>query len=123
MSLEISIHWQNHYKNLWHKHIYHLQKFPPALFIYNSNMGSNQIETITSSINILPTVINLFGIDNEYLYTGYDALSTNDEYVIFRDYTYYDGKDILPLTQVLLQKLEYSSDLLLSDYYKNGTKK
>ena len=86
-------------------------------------MGSNQIETITSSINILPTVINLFGIDNEYLYTGYDALSTNDEYVIFRDYTYYDGKDILPLTQVLLQKLEYSSDLLLSDYYKNGTKK
>lgn len=92
-------------------------------FIYNSNMGSNQIETITSSINILPTVINLFGIDNEYLYTGYDALSTNDEYVIFRDYTYYDGKDILPLTQVLLQKLEYSSDLLLSDYYKNGTKK
>lgn len=92
-------------------------------FIYNSNMGSNQIETITSSINILPTVINLFGIDNEYLYTGYDALSTNDEYVIFRDYTYYDGKDILPLTQVLLHKLEYSSDLLLSDYYKNGTKK
>lgn len=89
-----------------------------TFFIYSSEMNSNQIDTITSSINILPTIINLFGIDNDYLYTGYDALNTSEEYIIFRDYTYYDGKDILPLTQVLLHKLEYSSDLLVSDYYK-----
>lgn len=87
-------------------------------FIYNSNMNSNQIETITSSINILPTVINLFGINTKYLYTGYDALNTNEEYVVFRDYTYYDGNDIKTLTSNLLQKVEYSSDILISDYYK-----
>lgn len=92
-------------------------------FIYSSEMNSNQIDAITSTINILPTVINLFDIQNNYLYTGYDALNTTEEYVIFKDYTYYDGKKIKSITKEYLEKLEYSSDLLLSDYYKNGTKK
>lgn len=91
-------------------------------FIYNSEMDSNQIDIVTSSINILPTIVNLFGIDNDYLYTGYDALNTNKEYVIFRDYTYYDGTDIKPLTSELLNKVEYSSNILISNYYKDSLK-
>ena len=91
-------------------------------FIYSSEMDSNQIGVITSSINILPTIVNLFGIDNDYLYTGYDALNTNEEYVIFRDYTYYDGTDIKPLTPELLNKVEYSSNILISNYYKDSLK-
>lgn len=87
-------------------------------FIYSSELDSNQIDVVTSSINILPTIVNLFGIDNDYLYTGYDALNTNEEYVIFRDYTYYDGTDIKPLTSELLNKVEYSSNILISNYYK-----
>ena len=87
-------------------------------FIYSSQMNSNQIDTITSSINILPTVINLFGIDSKYLYTGYDALNTNEEYVIFSDYTYYDGSKISNLNDYLTNKLKYSSDVLISNYYK-----
>lgn len=91
-------------------------------FIYSSEMDGNQIDVITSSINILPTIVNLFGIDNDYLYTGYDALNTNEEYVIFRDYTYYDGTDIKPLTPELLNKVEYSSNILISNYYKDSLK-
>lgn len=91
-------------------------------FIYSSEMGSNQIDVITSTINILPTIVNLFGIDNDYLYTGYDALNTDEEYVIFRDYTYYDGNDIKPLTPELLGKVEYSSNMLISNYYKDISK-
>lgn len=87
-------------------------------FIYSSQMNSNQIDTITSSINILPTVINLFGIDSKYLYTGYDALNTNEEYVIFSDYTYYDGSKVRNLNDYLSKKLKYSSDVLISNYYK-----
>lgn len=87
-------------------------------FIYSSEMNSNQIDTITSSINILPTVINLFGIDSKYLYTGYDALNTNEEYVIFSDYTYYDGSKVSNLSDYLSKKLEYSSDVLISNYYR-----
>lgn len=91
-------------------------------FIYSSGMGSNQIDVVTSSINILPTIINLFGIDNDYLYTGYDALNTDEEYVIFRDYTYFDGNDIKLLTPELLGKVEYSSNVLISNYYKDVSK-
>ena len=61
-------------------------------------------------------------LDNDYLYTGYDALNTNEEYVIFRDYTYYDGTDIKPLTSELLNKVEYSSNILISNYYKDSLK-
>lgn len=86
-------------------------------------MNSNQIDTITSSINILPTVINLFGIKNNYLYSGYDALDTNEEYVIFKDYTYFDGKEVKTVTKEYKDKLEYSSDILSSDYYKDNTVK
>lgn len=87
-------------------------------FIYSSEMNSNQIDTLTSSINILPTVINLFGIDSKYLYIGYDALNTNEEYVIFNDYTYYDGNEVDGLNDYLSRKLKYSSDVLISNYYK-----
>ncbi len=88
-------------------------------FIYSSEMGSNQVDTITSSINILPTIINLFGINSKYLYTGYDALNTNEEYVIFNDYTYYDGNELNKINNYLSRKLEYSSDVLISNYYEN----
>lgn len=78
---------------------------------------------LSSSINILPTVINLFGIKNNYLYSGYDALDTNEEYVIFKDYTYFDGKEVKTVTKEYKDKLEYSSDILSSDYYKDNTVK
>lgn len=92
-------------------------------YIYDHDMNSNQIDTITSSINILPTVINLFGIKNNYLYSGYDALDTNEEYVIFKDYTYFDGKEVKTVTKEYKDKLEYSSYILSSDYYKDNTVK
>lgn len=91
-----------------------------AFFIYDSSMKSNQIETITSSINILPTILNLFGIETEYIYPGYDALNYENGYVIFKDLTYYNGDSIKPLTKDLKEQVDYSSSLLISDYYKNN---
>lgn len=80
-------------------------------------MSENQINTITSSINILPTIINLFDIKTDYIYPGYDALNTNQNYVIFKDYTYYDEKNITPLTEKMYNEVSYSSNILISDYY------
>lgn len=65
----------------------------------------------------------MFGIKNNYLYSGYDALDTNEEYVIFKDYTYFDGKEVKTVTKEYKDKLEYSSDILSSDYYKDNTVK
>lgn len=87
-------------------------------FIYDKNMDKNEINTITSSINILPTVINLFGIETNYIYPGYDALNYNNGYVIFKDYTYYDGKNINNLTKEMYDDIKYSANLLVSNYYK-----
>ena len=53
------------------------------------------------------------------MYTGYDALNTNEEYVIFSDYTYYDGNKISNLNDYLSKKLQCSSDVLIPNYYEN----
>ena len=89
-------------------------------FIYSEDMDENIVNTLTSTINILPTVTNLFGLDKEILYPGYDALNTDEEYVVFKDYTYYNGKEVLPLTTQLEENLIYSKSLLVSDYYKTN---
>lgn len=86
-------------------------------FIYESSISENQINKITSSINVLPTIINLFNIETDYIYPSYDALNTNQNYVIFKDYTYYDGKNITTLTEEMYNEVSYSSNILISDYY------
>ena len=88
-------------------------------FIYDCGMSGNQVSTITSSINILPTLVNLFGIETEYIYAGYDALNIDSGYVIFRDYTYYDGININSLTNEMFGQIDYSANVLISDYYDN----
>ena len=87
-------------------------------FIYENSMNSNQIYDITSTINILPTIINLFGIETEYVYPGYDAIINNENYVVFKDYTYYDGKELKNINDEINEKLQYSFNMLVSDYYK-----
>ncbi len=62
-------------------------------FIYNKDLGKKKINEVTSQLNILPTVLNLFDkLDNPNLYIGGDALDSN--YVgiaFFSDYSWYDG--------------------------------
>jgi phosphoglycerol transferase MdoB-like AlkP superfamily enzyme len=87
-------------------------------FIYNSDMDSNQITTISSTIDILPTIKNLFSLQNEYIYPGNDLLNIKENNIVFSDYTYYNGKDILPLTKSMVEDLEYSKGILITNYYK-----
>ena len=62
-------------------------------FIYTNNKDKKTIKTFTSQLNVLPTVLNLFGIDyNPNYYIGQDALSNNyQKLVFFSDYSWYDG--------------------------------
>ncbi len=62
-------------------------------FIYTNNKDKKTIKTVTSQLNVLPTVLNLFGIDyNSNYYIGQDALSNNyQKLVFFSDYSWYDG--------------------------------
>lgn len=61
-------------------------------FIYSKDTAPRKITKVTSTIDILPTVVNLFDLntDGRY-YMGNDAFSENGGYVIFPDTSWYDG--------------------------------
>jgi len=62
-------------------------------FIWSNNIKKTTIKEPTSQLNILPTVLNLFGITyNPNNYIGEDALNPKyDGIVFFNDYSWYDG--------------------------------
>lgn len=62
-------------------------------FIWQNNMKRTNIKEVTSQLNILPTTLNLFGINyNANYYIGSDALSQNYKGIVFfSDYSWYDG--------------------------------
>lgn len=63
-------------------------------FIWSKDSETKEIKEVTSQLNILPTLLNLFGLEyHPSYYIGEDAL--NPKYkgiVFFNDYTWYDGK-------------------------------
>lgn len=62
-------------------------------FIWQNNMKRTNIKEVTSQLNILPTTLNLLGINyNPNYYIGSDALSQNYKGIVFfSDYSWYDG--------------------------------
>lgn len=62
-------------------------------FIWNNNTETKKITKVTSQLNILPTLLNLFGLEyHPNYYIGQDALdSSYDGFVFFSDYSWYDG--------------------------------
>ena len=62
-------------------------------FIWSSDVTPQKIDKTNMQIDILPTVLNLFGIDyNSNNYLGYDIFSNQtDGYAFFNDYSWYDS--------------------------------
>ena len=62
-------------------------------FIWSKGIKSTNITSVTSQLNILPTVLNLFGMyEHPSYYIGTDALDPNYEGIaFFSDYSWYDG--------------------------------
>ena len=62
-------------------------------FIWSSDISSKEVKSVTSQVNILPTLLNLFGFSyNPNNYIGKDALNSNySGIVFFSDYSWYDG--------------------------------
>lgn len=111
-------------------------------FIWSTDIEKTNIREVTSQLNILPTVLNLFGIEyNANNYIAQDALDPSYKgLVFFSDYSWYDrdyyvdgglvtnNKYIDPL--VLEEKNNYvnyltkKNDLALKyNYFKNIKKK
>lgn len=63
------------------------------LLIWSYDMEKKDIDKVTSQLNILPTILNLFGLEyHPSYYIGSDALDPNyDPIAFFSDYSWYDG--------------------------------
>ena len=63
-------------------------------FIWNNSTETKKVNEVTSQLNILPTLLNLFGLEyHPNYYIGKDALNTNYEGIVFfSDYSWYNGK-------------------------------
>ena len=120
------------YKNTTNNLINHT-----PLFIWSSKVKKKSITKVTSQINILPTVLNLFGMKyHPIYYSGEDALDNSYSGIaFFNDYSWYDGKiyvDSNGITDgkldptLVSEKSEYvnylikKNDLILKyDYFKD----
>lgn len=74
-------------------------------FIWSHDMYDVDVSKVTSQLDILPTVLNLLGIEytNEY-YIGHDALAYDRRqgYVFFSDHSWYDGEVYVEYGEVTL---------------------
>ena len=90
-------------------------------FIWSKDMKQTNIKETTSQLNILPTVLNLFGMDyNPNNYIGEDALNpTYDGIVFFSDYSWYDGNVYVENGEVTNNKKISYDKLEEKNYYIN----
>ena len=59
------------------------EKHRSHLIIWNSELEHKEIETLSSNIDVLPTVLNLFGANyDSRLYMGKDILSDDEERLV-----------------------------------------
>lgn len=95
-------------------------------FIWQKDMKRTNIKKVTSQLNILPTTLNLFGIEyNPNNYIGKDALDKSYEGIVFfSDYSWYDG-NVYVENGIVTNGKEISADKLeeKNDYISYLTKK
>ena len=91
-------------------------------FIWSKDLKQQNIKEVTSQLNILPTILNLFGIKeyNPNNYIGKDALDPNyDGIVFFSDYSWYDGNVYVENAEVTNNKKISYDKLEEKNYYIN----
>ena len=91
-------------------------------FIWSKDIKKTTIKEPTSQLNILPTVLNLFGIENfnPNNYIGKDALDSKyDGIVFFSDYSWYDGNVYVEDGSVTNNKNISYNKLEEKNYYIN----
>ena len=91
-------------------------------FIWTNDIKKTTIKEPTSQLNILPTVLNLFGIEdyNPNNYIAEDALNPKyDGIVFFSDYSWYDGNIYVENGEVVNNKNISYDKLEEKNYYIN----
>ena len=62
-------------------------------FIWSADLEATQVDKVTSSVDVLPTIANLFELDTSGAFlVGHDGLGDQGGYVFFSDGSWYDGE-------------------------------
>ncbi len=99
-------------------------------FLYTEGIKPQKVEKYTSTMDMMPTLVNLFGLsaDCRY-YAGDDIFGDQGGYVIFPNYGWYDGKtyysgsgtltsEMQERTSEVQERMNASWDLLKCNYFK-----
>lgn len=86
-------------------------------FIWNNNNYSMTIDKYVDTSDILPTLLNLFGIEYGNTYLGTDALGLNHQ-----DYVYFNDGNLIGNTSIsseqIFKKININDLIVKTDYYK-----
>mgnify|MGYP000341021283 CR=1 FL=1 len=99
-------------------------------FIWSADLEATQVDKVTSSVDVLPTIANLFGLDTSGAFlVGHDGLGDQGGYVFFSDGSWYDGETYWssqgggtgdPERSAEITKLTTLSNWVLAgDYYRS----
>ncbi len=90
-------------------------------FIWSKNLKHYEVNKVTSQINILPTILNMFGLySDKSLYIGEDAMSRDYKGIaFFSDYSWYDGNVYVDGGEVTNGKTISDDDLENTNYVVN----
>ena len=109
------------------------------LIIYNSEIETTKVSKYTSSLDILPTILNMFGVEyDSRLLMGRDIFSESDDLIIFNNkswitnkgrYDYlkheyesfdgnYDQDYIDKINKIVDNKFKMSKLIITNDYYR-----
>ena len=62
-------------------------------FLWSKDLEAGQVDKVTSTLDVLPTLANLFGLDTTGAFLpGHDGLGDQGGYVFFNDGSWYDGE-------------------------------
>ena len=87
-------------------------------FIWAKDLPARSVTKVTSTMDIAPTMANLFGLDANYAwYPGSDVFSADGGTAIFRGGSWYDGSTWGEPTRETLEFLSLAGDVLRCDYF------
>ena len=87
------------------------------LIIYNPSVEDITVDKICNTIDVLPTVLNLFGIEyDSRIIVGKDILSDSEGMAIFADYSWLTDNDG-DYSNVVSNKYLVSKNIMVYDYY------
>lgn len=108
-----------------------VELFHTPCFLYGGGLAPETVEKYCSSVDLVPTLANLFGLptDRRY-YMGDDIFGDKGGVVMLPNYQWYDGvtyyrgeatedPTLLAVTADVTQRMDASMDALKCDYFKN----